>query len=472
MNRSILIVICDFLLVSLLAFSTVDINKVAQQGPRSVSLTLSQPTNQADTAHEDLTAVMRVALDDERKHREALLAQLASREKQVQAIQQELQNKGQEAEKLQQQQSSLQQEQSTLQQQVAAAQAAVQDLNQQLKVSSTDALISKEKLAAMEAELRKKADQAANLQQQISSLEKTNLLVLNEKTQLAGQLQVAQAEKRAATEQAVRMEQEVKVEREEKAKLADGVKALASRSGELTKEIRENRPLAPNTIFNDVVTNRVQARFAAYRSGLIGTNKRKDTETVLVTDGTNTFALCHIDDTPLSLWAPGNDWESLNGSLARNTAAVSMQSLSFYMNDPRLVLMPVTKADAQKLGSKIYKISPDPFKFQDAVLIGTREAYYGECKFEIDLTTPEYVKLDHNFLKGLFGKFNPSRGDLVFSKTGELLGVMANGTYCMMIQNFNVAATFNFGQDVRSQHTGDTLSFLYAQVAEKPLKLQ
>src|SRR5215471_11752989 len=117
MNRSILIVICDFLLVSLLAFSTVDINKVAQQGPRSVALTLSQPTNQADTAHEDLTAVMRVALDDERKHREALLAQLASREKQVQAIQQELQNKGQEAEKLQQQQSSLQQEQSTLQQQ-------------------------------------------------------------------------------------------------------------------------------------------------------------------------------------------------------------------------------------------------------------------------------------------------------------------------------------------------------------------
>src|SRR5207247_5518586 len=126
----------------------------------------------------------------------------------------------------------------------------------------------------------------------------------------------------------------------------------------------------------------------------------------------------------------------------------------------------------RQLGSKIYQISPDPFKFQDAVLVGAREGYYGECRFEIDLTTPEYVKLDHNFLKGLFGKFNPSRGDLVFSKTGQLLGVMANSTYCMMIRNFDAAATFRFGQDVRDQHTGIILSQLYSMVAQLPFKLQ
>ena len=32
---------------------------------------------------------------------------------------------------------------------------------------------------------------------------------------------------------------------------------------------------------------------------------------------------------------------------------------------------------------------------------------------------------------------------------------MANSTYCMMIHNFDSAATFHFGQDVRGQHTGD-----------------
>ncbi len=106
------------------------------------------------------------------------------------------------------------------------------------------------------------------------------------------------------------------------------------------------------------------------------------------------------------------------------------------------------------------------------MVVGAREGYYGECKFEIDLSTPQYLKMDRNSLKGLFGKFNPSRGDLVFSKTGELLGVMANSTYCILIHNFNAAATFQFGSDVRAQHTGDTLSVLYSLVTELPSKLQ
>ena len=72
----------------------------------------------------------------------------------------------------------------------------------------------------------------------------------------------------------------------------------------------------------------------------------------------------------------------------------------------------------------------------------------------------------------MFGKFNPSRGDLVFSRTGELLGVMANNTYCVMIKNFNPAATFQFAQDMRDRRTGETLSRLYSLIAGLPYKLQ
>ena len=135
-------------------------------------------------------------------------------------------------------------------------------------------------------------------------------------------------------------------------------------------------------------------------------------------------------------------------------------------------MIPVTAEDVRRLGSKPYQISKNPFKFQDAVLVGAREGYYGECRFQIDVSTPEYVKLDRSFLKGLFGKFNPSRGDLVFSKTGELLGIMANGTYCTMLKNFDSSASFQFGQDVRAQHTGDVLARFYSMVAELPMKLQ
>ena len=470
MNRSILIVICDFLLVSLLAFSTVDINKVADEGTQR-NVRVDIVTNQLDSGR-DLTAVMKQALSEERKSRDLLLGELTKtrevatqREKQVQTIQQALQTREEEAQRLQQQQAGLQQ-------QFAAAQTNLQTLTQQLQSSSTEAVLSKERLAALEAEKKKQADQAAALQQQIAQLSKSNEVATAERQRLAGQLQVAETEKRVATEQVAHMKEEVKVEREEKAKLAEGVKALASKSGELTKEIRENRPLAANTIFNEFVTNRVQARIDASRPGLIGTTRHRETQTVLATDGTNIFALCHVQDTPLSLLNPGTDWEQLSGTLSRNAAGSSIQSVSFYLRDPRVVLIPVSTNEARQLACKIYRVSNDPYKFQDAVLVGAREGYYGECRFEIDLTTPEYVKLDNNFLKGLFGKFNPSRGDLVFSKTGELLGVMANSTYCMMIRSFDAAATLRFGPNVRGQHTGDTLAILYTMVTEMPNKLQ
>jgi hypothetical protein len=80
--------------------------------------------------------------------------------------------------------------------------------------------------------------------------------------------------------------------------------------------------------------------------------------------------------------------------------------------------------------------------------------------------------MDHNSLKGLFGKFNPSTGDLVFSKNGDLLGVMVNNTYCVVIRNFEAAATFRFGADARSQPIADTLASLYSTVAGLPFKLQ
>jgi hypothetical protein len=476
MNRSILIVICDFLLVSLLVFSTPDITKVTDQdAPRTFKLEMA--TNQVDSA-KDVTAVMRQALDEERRNREQLLGELTrtreslnqqqslvtERERQVQGFQQQLETKEQEA-------ARLAQERTNLQQQFDASQTNLLALSEQLRNSSSEALLSKEKLAAMEAETKKQSDQAAALQQQLTNLAQSNQVVLAEKQLLAGQLQVAVAEKRAATDQATRMQEEVKVERAEKAKLAEGVKALATKSDQLAQEVRENRPLAPNTIFFEFLTNRVQATFNAFRLGQLA-SKRKETQTVLVTDGTNTYALCHIQDTPFSLGNAGTDWEGLTGTLNRGQVGSPIQSIIFSLQDPRVIFIPVAPAEIRQFGCKTYRASSDPFKFQDAVLVGAEEGYYGECKFQIDVTTPGYVRLDRSVLRGLFGKFNPSRGDLVFSKNGELLGIMANSTYCVMLQSFDGSARFQFGEDVRDQHPGATLSLLSSTVTGMPSKLQ
>lgn len=523
MNRSILIVICDFLLVSLLAFSTVDVNKITDLGGEP-QLRMEAATNPVESG-KDLAAVMRLALDEERKSRDQLLGELSrtreesgrqqtllgERDQQVKTYQKELDAR-------EQANLRLQLERESLQQRVSSSQTNIQTLSQQLQAAAAQVQGSKERAAALEAEVKKQADQAAviqqqlavvnrsnqlfleekqrllgqlqvaevekrtaaeqaaqaaALQQQVALLTRSNQLVLEEKQRLAGQLQVAEVEKRNAAEQAARAQEQVKVEREEKARLAEGVKVLASRSDKLAEEIRENRPLAPNTIFSEFAANRVAASFQAFKSGALGldSNRRKESQTILVADGTNVFALFHVEDTPLTLWTPGTDWEKLSGTIGRGGASYPVVSLSFHQRDPRLMFLPVSAEQARALGAKVYRTASDPFKFQDAVLVGAREGYYGECRFEIDLTAPDYLKLDNNFLKGLFGKFNPSRGDLVLSRTGELLGIMVNSTYCLKLKTFDPAATFRFGPDVAGQRTGQVLSLLHAQVMGLPTKL-
>ena len=86
------------------------------------------------------------------------------------------------------------------------------------------------------------------------------------------------------------------------------------------------------------------------------------------------------------------------------------------------------------------------------------------------MTTPEYVKLVRN--KPLFGKFSPSRGDLVFSHAGELLGVMANDSYCLVLHEFAESESLQFGPNLQNQHTGEVLSRMYSYAYQLPSRLQ
>lgn len=465
MNRSILIVICDFLLLSLLTFST-DINRMADENTQPPSKVVIA-TNAVANAQNDLAAVMKQALEEERRGHEQLQQQLAQARNAASQQQAEL---SQQQAQLSQRQRDL----SQLQQAFAAAQTNISTLNRQLQANSAEAQATQQKLAFTQTEAQQQAELAATLQKQLDQLTRSNQVALTEKQRLAQQLQLAEVEQRAANERAALMQQEVQATRSENARLAEGFKTLATNSSQLTQEIIANRPLAPNAIFSDFVSNQVVTEITASRPTFLGFggDKMTSTRSILVSDGTNTFALCHIQDTPLTLWDPGTDWDKLTGTLAGHGSQVAIQSLSFDQQDPRVVLLPVSPAEVRQLGEKVYPLSSDPYKFQDAVLVGANAGYYGQCNFQIDLTTPHYVKLDRSLLKGLFGKFNPSRGDLVFSRTGELLGIMVNDTFCLTIQAFAAAATIPFNQDLHVHPTGGTLANLYNDVFQLPLRLQ
>jgi hypothetical protein len=292
-------------------------------------------------------------------------------------------------------------------------------------------------------------------------------LVREQLNLVQGDVQVERTEKAKIQEHATKLQ-------EHATKLAEGVTALAEQSGELTKEIRENRPLAPNTVFHDFVTNRVRADFRAVRTGLLGreVNREKEAKTVLVRQGTQIYALYHVNDTPLTLSFPGMDWDWLIGNLRRGSAVVKIERVSFLALDPRVVVVPVSEAKARELGSKVYTLPEDPFKFQEAILVGADEGYYGECRFQLDAENPQYVRLPRERFSKLFGKFAPSSGDLVFTKSGELLGLMVNKDYCLLLTQFSPAYHIQMGVGIGEQQTGLLLSQLHSQVTRMPTKLQ
>lgn len=467
MNRSILIILCDFLLVTLVAFSSFE----PEKAPRAETRTAIQV--KAMDANQDLVGTMKLALEDEKQMREQQAINLEQKVAQLQDN----------ARRTEAQAAKIEQERAALAQQAAAAQASLAEAQNKLAAANSENLLSKEMVAALEADLKEREQKTQAVQQKLAATEQAALTALAEKQQLNVQLQVSEAEKRLTRDQVTELRGTVLAEREEKAKilefstvLATNVGTLAQKSGELTRELRDHRPLAPNAIYSQFLTNRIGVQFGAKRSGLFGLFSKavhdKFTQGLVFTEGKQTYLLLHVDDTPLALQNPGTEWNRLLATLSRGSKAVSVGQLSFLAEDPRVVVLPVTQSQVAQLGVQAYPAATEPLKFPDAVVVGANEGYYGECKFQVEPALPQYVRLDRSFVRGLFGKFNPSRGDLVLTKAGELLGIMANSEYCVLLNRVTPSRTIQLSNDTSDQQTGQILSQLSDRVFQMPQRLK
>ncbi len=449
MNKTLLLIICDFLLLNLLALTNWE--KAVPSTPELKPMK-SAPAANAATKDDDIVSVMKLSLADEQAQREQLSQKLQSTET-----------------TLQQREQNLTQVSSTL----AETQKTAADLSQKYAAASRDATMTKEQLAQLQAEAERQKKLLADLEkQQAEAREKIENLNVTVK--------VAEQEKQMLRSTADSLKVQVEAERQERIKvqetttqLAQGVGQLAESSTALTKEIRDNRPINVNVLFNDFLSNRVQTSFVGTRPGLFGTKTETTaTKTVFVTDGHDTFALVHLNDTPFDLIGPAWDWNSLKAEFSRGGYRTTSSALVFLAIDPRVVVLPVTAAQVAALGVKPYQIALEPFKFTDAVLISSGGAGYGEVPFKLDPTNPSYVRMDNRLVRRLFGDFSPSSGDLVMSKTGELLGIMVNSDYCALVNNFLPSYTLNTGDDLAKQPTSRPLTDLINRRRALPFRLQ
>jgi len=462
MNKTLLLIMCDFMLLNLLALT-----RWEKAEPTHTQLETAAPRSAANAPaiNADMVELMRISLEDEKASRESLAAQLAStsgslaeREKNLAALQSQ---KGQ------------------IERTLAATQTSVKELEQRYTATSQEASMSREQLAKLQRELEERKAEAERQRAELARAERQNAEARQRIENLNVAVKVAEQEKQLIARNLTEARQQVEVERAERVKvqeqttqLAQGVGQLAEKSGELSQEIRTNRPVNPNLIFSDFQANRVATKLTARKPGLFSpTVKEKETQTILVSDGNRTYALMHLSDTPFTLGETPADYDRVVGTLSRGSFNAPVGAMQFLRLDPRIIVVPVDDSLAALMGAKIYSLAKDPFRFPEAVLVRADDGRYGETPLRIDPASNSYVRLDNRIVTRLFGEISPKRGDLVFSKTGELIGMMVNSEYCAVLGDFAELHTLTTGESI-GPGTRGIIADLQARVMRLPAKLQ
>lgn len=448
MNKTLLLILCDFLLLNLLALTRWE--QVTPERNRTYVKAAQKEEGESPGPANDLVDLMRVSLEDEQKAREAVAGQLESTKEQLENRETQL--------------SATEKEKAAIAADLQKKTEEAQRIEERAEAAARDAEARRLRIAQLQRDLEQREQEAARQKEAVDRLEREQAVARDKIEGLNVAVKVAEQEKRLLRDNLEAAKSEVITIREEKQKiqeqagvLAEGVGKLADSSTELTKEIRDNRPINANTLFADFLANQISADLQTRRSGLLGAiTSSSSTKTVLISDGTNIYSIMHASDTPLS-FDPPIEYESFHGTLHSPAGDVAVSAIAYYQHDPRVALVPVDAATATRLGTRVYSLASDPFKFPEAVLVSSNGRYYGEIEFKLDASTPRYVKMKSHILSRLFGDFSPSKGDLVFSKTGELLGMMVSSTYCAVLLELPILTRVPTGDNAAGLGTRDKL---------------
>jgi hypothetical protein len=488
MNKTLLLILCDFLLLNLLALTRWE--KVDEQILSDVPPPVAspeQPRPDVPVGDKDLLAVMQASLEQEQMEKSEIGGELesaheelvqkneviaererlvAEREAQLSLLESQLSQKSEEVQLI----SSKEKE----------ARSGAEVLEKQLAMTSEEMEMIRIQSRKLQEELASQKEVSEQLLKNVDVLKQEKDIALSEVQNLNTQVNVVQAERALLKENVEELKGEVAIVREEKLKLqeqtgilAEGVSDLADQSAGLREDILSNVPVNANTLFDSFQKNRIQVKFQAFRSTFLGpVTREKSTKTVLVQKDDKIYAIFHVEDSVLSLRGIAVDWESLEGFLMRTDEMFAVEGLQFLDLDPRIVVAEVKEATATFMGTDVYSLANEPFKFEEAILVDGDGNYYGETVFKLDDETPGYVKMESKIFSRIFGEFSPSRGDLVFSKTGDLLGIMVNNSYCVMIDRLLTSEEVRFGEQIGDQETSNVLNAMKSRLNSLPPQLQ
>ena len=356
----------------------------------------------------------------------------------------------------------------------AAADIAEAKAEAAKQIKTTQEFAAKQINAANE--LVVKAEQKVTAAQAQTRTAQAETKVAVEATQ-AARIQVAETSKKLELEQA---KTETLTEDVQQAVTQQKVaeQAVLDLTEKISKKIPD-QPINANVMATLYGANHVDLRIQGVRT-LSKPDVRSKTvlfQTPPITRGGKpyVYAIVHVKDTPFRLSPNALGWHETYGSVSSpGSQPTGLHHVRFLKDDPRLVIIPLGDVDSttvKALGVKPYKLAEKHFKFPRAFIMKRDGRKFGEVVFQIDPSHSGYVKMDKSFIRSIFGEFNPTQGDLVFSQTGELLGVMANSKYCRIITNVTPVDAIVFGKN-DSNAVARKLANLSKAIQAKALELR
>ena len=507
-----MIVICDFLLLSLLSLANFDKPKVEDKQEAEKKQALEQQSF-ADSQMLDL---LKMSLDSERDRRIAMDSdvaklekiaeenkKLAERQKKIlDARENELKLLAKTKSDLETEREQILKKSGELQSRVS--QAEKRNIRLQEEIISASAKLEKSaserialekkigdmkeidsasriKLEAVQNELRQNKERLEQLRTESESLKSENKAIEAEKQALATRLEVASTKTQIYEENIKRYQALVDIEKTEKAKirehaetLAVGVNQLAEQQQKLNNNVKDLRPKTSSEVFELVKAKFIKIIFAYTRQGLFGNSESFiELRSLPVEIGGKYWLLFDASDTiiaptPHQYYPP----DSLSISVQGKAYRFQPSSISSLAEDPRMLAIEIPKDFIEKEKIEPIVRPENFFAYSDCVVINPSKFYYGQIPFRADFKNPTYAKLDVGLIQSVFGEFSPSAGDVVITRSGNVIGCMIDGSIALLYKTITPLDVLPLGNNYDKKHTAQFVKVNSEKLKQLPLRLK
>jgi hypothetical protein len=440
-NKTVLIIICDFLLISILA--------MVEFKP-SETIPEVDPESVREDASEELLELMQLSLQNEEARRESLEKDAQSLESELSRTQQVLSERQSDLESTRESLELTEQEKEALRNRAESLDSELAQTRQSLELSAEEKALLAKELAEREArarqlqsELQAQMEAVAQREAELEAAE-SNLSDLESRQQrLQTELEIRDTEKALLQENLVTARAEVERARLEAERaqvrsenLAAGVSQLAQSSSALTEEILQAQTLSQNAIYQRFEQNRLEIVFQWSEKAMFSTRKESTAlQTILLQTNTGVYAVFSTEGTPLGGPLPVSGIAAI---LRIEESAYAARQIAFLESEPSIAAIRIPASTLGAHSLEPFALETDPFRFATAVLVKQSEQLYGEIPVRLIPGRSNALDVENRLISRLFGEFSPSPGDYVFAPSGKLNGLMTTREEARLLTEFSL----------------------------------